>query len=171
MRNFWWKTGSRLSFWRWEKIQFRNRTKIIIWRKQFCLRSFLIGWQAKARVRSAGVAAFLTANDNQRGRTGSKRYEGREDLRGRVLFQIDRGPGILIYRVFKLRNGCRKKWWSKFGQLRDLLEHVHGFMNLHHLKSRIKKIIFMMMIIMMIRVKTMIGTWMTWRSRLAFLSC
>jgi hypothetical protein len=48
-------------------------------------------------------------NNNQQGRTGSKRYEGREDLQGRVLFQIDRGPGILIYRVFKLGNGCRKK--------------------------------------------------------------
>jgi hypothetical protein len=49
------------------------------------------------------------ANDNQQGRTGLKRYEGREDIQGRVLFRIDRGPGILIYRVFKLRNGCMKR--------------------------------------------------------------
>jgi hypothetical protein len=49
----------------------------------------------------------------------------------------------------------------EFGQLRGLLKHVHGSTDVHHLKTRIKKIIFMMMIRMMIRMKTMIGTWMT----------
>jgi hypothetical protein len=119
-----------------------------------------------------GAVAFLMANANQQGRIGSKRYDGREDLLWWwVLFWFDRGPENLIPWVFKLENGCRKRWWSEFGQLRDLLEHVHGSVDLHHLKTRIKKIIFMMMIRRMIRIKTMIGTWMAQRSRLALLSC
>jgi hypothetical protein len=64
-----------------------------------------------------------------------------------------------------------KRWWSKFGQLRGLFEHIHGSADLHNLKTRIKKIIFTMMIRRMFRIRTMIGTWMIWRSRLAYLSC
>jgi hypothetical protein len=63
-----------------------------------------------------------------------------------------------------------KRWWSEFRQHRDFLEHIHGSAGLHHLKTRIKKIIFMTMITRMIRIKTMIGTGMTQRSRLALLS-
>jgi hypothetical protein len=91
------------------KVRFKNGTEIQMEQKENALRPFPFGWHAEARSRSWSCGAFLTTNDNQQGRTGSKRYEGREDLRGRVLFQIGRGPGILIYRVFKLRNGCRKK--------------------------------------------------------------
>jgi hypothetical protein len=65
----------------------------------------------------------------------------------------------------------QEKMMIGIGQLRGLLEHVHGSVGLHNLKTRIKKIIFMMMIRRMIRIKTMIGTWMTQRSRLALLSC
>jgi hypothetical protein len=172
MWNFLWQTGSRLSFWRWEKIWFRNRTKVTIWGKWFCLRSYLIGWQAKARARSARVAGFLhgraTISNEGLGQRGMKV--------GKIFFKEGcsselREPGSLIYWVFNSEKDAGKRWWSEFRQLRDLLEHVHGSVDLHHLKTRIKKIIFMMMIRMMIRVKTMIGTWMTWRSRLAFLSC
>jgi hypothetical protein len=42
--------------------------------------------------------------------------------------------------------------------LRKLLEHVHGSMGSHHLKIRIKKIIFMMTNRRMIRSFTMIET-------------
>jgi hypothetical protein len=52
--------------------------------------------------------------------------------------------------------------------LRDLLEHVNGFVGSHHLKTRIQKIIFMIMIRRMIRIKKMIGTRINGRSRLAF---
>jgi hypothetical protein len=50
------------------------------------------------------------------------------------------------------------------GVLRQLLEHVHGSAGSHHLKTRIKKIIFMTTIRRMIRIKMMIGTWITGRS-------
>jgi hypothetical protein len=43
-------------------------------------------------------------------------------------------------------------------------EHVHGSTELHQMKTRIKKIIFVVMIRRMIRIKTMIGTCMTQRS-------
>jgi hypothetical protein len=90
------------------KVRFKNGTEIQMEQKENALRPFPFGWHAEARSRSWSCGAFLTTNDNQQGRTGSKRYDGREDLRGRVLFQIGRGSGILIYRVFKLGNGCRK---------------------------------------------------------------
>jgi hypothetical protein len=48
-----------------------------------------------------------------------------------------------------------------FRVLRDLLEHAHGSAGSHHLKIRIKKIIFMTTFRRMTRIKTMIGTWMT----------
>jgi hypothetical protein len=64
-----------------------------------------------------------------------------------------------------------KRWWSEFGQLIGLLKHVHGSADLHNLKTRIKKIIFMITIRRMTKIKTMIGTWMAQRSRLVFLSC
>jgi hypothetical protein len=91
------------------KVRFKNGTGILMERKENALRSFPFGWHVEAGSRSWSCGAFLTVNDNQQGRTGSKRYECRKDLQGRVLFRIDRGPGILIYRFFKLRNGCRKK--------------------------------------------------------------
>jgi hypothetical protein len=57
------------------------------------------------------------------------------------------------------------------GVLRQLLEHVHGSTGSHHLKTRIKKIIFIMTNRRMIKSLTMIRTWTTERLRLALLSC
>jgi hypothetical protein len=136
------------------------------------LRSYLIGWQAKARARSGGVAGF------PRGRaTTSKEGLGRRGMKvGKIFFEEGcsselREPRSLMYRVFKFRNGCRKKMVIEFGQLKCLLEHVYGSAGLYHLKTTIKKIIFVATIRRMIRIKTTIGTWMTQRSRLALLSC
>jgi hypothetical protein len=47
------------------------------------------------------------------------------------------------------------------GVLRQLLEHVHGSASLHHLKTRIKKITSKMTNRRMIKIKMMIGTWIT----------
>jgi hypothetical protein len=47
------------------------------------------------------------------------------------------------------------------GDLRQILEHVHGSMGSHHLKTRIKKIIFMVTNRRMIRSLMMIGTGIT----------
>jgi hypothetical protein len=155
------------------KIRFRNRTKITIWGKWFCLRSFLIGWQAKARARSAGVAGFPHGRA-----TISKEGLGRRGMKvGKIFFEegcsseLTDGLESWFIEYLNSEMDAGKRWWLEFGQLRGLLKHVHGSTDVHHLKTRIKKIIFMMMIRMMIRMKTMIGTWMTWRSRLAFLSC
>jgi hypothetical protein len=134
-----------------EKIWFRNRTKVTIWGKWFCWRSFLIGWQAKARARSAGVVGL----PHGRAAIGMEGLDWRGMKVRKIFFEEGcsselREPGSLIYQVFKLENGCKKRW-LEFGQLRGLLKHVHGSTDLHHLKTRIKKIIFMMMIRMMIR--------------------
>jgi hypothetical protein len=40
------------------KVRFKNGTGIQMERKENALRSFPIGWQAKARARSAGVAGL-----------------------------------------------------------------------------------------------------------------
>jgi hypothetical protein len=79
------------------KIRFKNGTRIQMERKENALRSFPFGCHVETGSRSWSCRAFLMVNDNQQGRTGSKRYEGQEDLHGSVLFRIDRGPGILIY--------------------------------------------------------------------------
>jgi hypothetical protein len=47
------------------------------------------------------------------------------------------------------------------GDLKQILEHVHGSMGSHHLKTRIKKIIFMVTNRRMIRSLMMIGTGIT----------
>jgi hypothetical protein len=47
------------------------------------------------------------------------------------------------------------------GVLRQLIKHVHGSMGSHHLKTRIKNIIFVMTNRRMISSLTMIGTEIT----------
>jgi hypothetical protein len=54
------------------------------------------------------------------------------------------------------------------GVLRQLLKHIHGSTGSHHLTTRIKKITSKMTIRRMIRIKTMIKTWITRTSGLAF---
>jgi hypothetical protein len=63
------------------KVRFKNGTGIQMERKENALRPFLFEWHVEAGLRSWSYGGFLTANDNQQGRTRSKRYEGREDLR------------------------------------------------------------------------------------------
>jgi hypothetical protein len=64
----------------------------------------------KARARSAGVAGFPHGRA-----TISKEGLGRRGMKVRKIFFEEgcsselREPGSLIYRVFKLGNGCRKK--------------------------------------------------------------
>jgi hypothetical protein len=101
MWNFLWQTVSRLSFWRWEKIWFRNQTKVIIWGKWFCLLSYLIGWQAKARARSAGVAGFL----HGRATIGMERL----DRRGMKVGKIFSDDGC----SFELTEGL-KTWFLEY---------------------------------------------------------
>jgi hypothetical protein len=125
------KTGNRLSFWRWKKIRFDNRNKIIDWTKGEC---FAISPDRMAcRTRSEecwSCGAFLTADDNQQGRIGSKRYEGREDLlRWSMIFGTNQRLGSLVSHVLKLRS---------FHRLEVGIEHLDS--------SRIKIIIFILLI-------------------------
>jgi hypothetical protein len=92
------------------KVRFKNGTGIQMERKENALRSFPIGWQAKARVRSAGVAGLPHGSAT----IGMEGLDRRGMKVGKIFFEEGcsselREPESLIYRVFKLGNGCRKK--------------------------------------------------------------
>jgi hypothetical protein len=106
-------------------------------RKENALRSFPIGWQAKARARSAGVVGLPHGSVT----IVLEGLDRRGMNVGKIFFEEGcsselREPGSLIYRVFKLGNGCKKKrmigiwtaqrsprtrpWFHRFAQSEDM---------------------------------------------------
>jgi hypothetical protein len=65
-------------------------------------------------------------------------------------FELTEGLETWFIEYLNSKMDAGKRWWLEFGQLRDLLEHIA---DLHHLKTRIRKIIFMIMIRRMIRIR------------------
>jgi hypothetical protein len=119
------------------KVRCKNGIGIQMERKENTLRSFPIRWQAKARVRSTGVAGL----PHDSATIIMEGLDRRGMNIGKIFFEEGcsselRESGSLIYRVFKLRNGCRKKrmigiwaaqrsprthpWFRRFAQSEDM---------------------------------------------------
>jgi hypothetical protein len=120
------KSGHRLSFRRRKKIQFENGTKIIDWTKGEWF-AIIPDWMA-CRSQSEecwSYEVFLVANDHWKGRTGSEKYRGLEDLlRWMMLFGNDGGHGGFISWVFKLGSWYRLKMMFRNWTIEDQNLHI-----------------------------------------------